>query len=246
MQNKFNFYDFVGYIIPGLLACTFLYWLVIGFFSLPLVVEVKSVGESILYLGLAYFFGHIVQVYGNSVEKKAVKKWGGWFSEQFMRDNNTYFTPSFRSELRSSMKTVFGEPTNVGGDDQKQADRRQELFNLCYSLIVQEKAASHTEIFNGIYSLCRGMLAATDLGVITSVVIIAKYAIILLLPCFKFTFQPTPFWSFSDLHLGLGIGALISFLMIRRPLQARLKEFGERFADSVYRSFYVWSKRKPH
>jgi hypothetical protein len=246
MQNKFNFYDFIGYVIPGMLACIFLYWLLVGILSLPIEVELKSLGESILFLGLAYFFGHLVQAYGNSIETEAVKKWGGWFSDQLMRDDNSYFTPSFKTDLRSAMKKVFGDPTDVGGDDQNQKARRQELFNLCYSLIVQEGAALHTEIFNGVYSLYRGMLAATNIGIITSVIIIIKHLIILILNCFKISVPSSPIWTFSGFHLGIGIGALLLFLLIHHPLEARFERFAQHFANSVYRSFYVWSKRKLH
>lgn len=242
MQNKFNFYDFIGYVIPGSLACILLYWLLVGFFVLPISIEVKSLGESILFLGLAYFLGHLVQAYGNTIEAQAVKNWGGWFSEQFLRDDNSYFTPAFKSALRDAIKQVFGESADFGGNDQKA--RRQELFNLCYSLIVQEGAALHTEIFNSVYSLYRGMLAATHIGVLVSVLITAKHMILLLLPFFKIAAPSSRFWYFSDFHFGIGIAALLFFLLIRQPLNNRFKRFAQHFANSVYRGFYVWFKRK--
>jgi hypothetical protein len=242
MQNKFNFYDFIGYIIPGSLACVFLYWLLAGFAGFTITIELKSIGESILYLGLAYFLGHLVQAYGNSIEARAVKKWGGWFSEQFLRDDNSYFTPNFKSALRDAMTNVFGESANLGNIDQKA--RRQELFNLCYSLIVQEGAALHTEIFNGVYSLYRGMLAATNIGILVSLLISAKQAILLLLRFFKVAVPSSSFLIFSEFHLSVGVGSLLFFLLIRRTLDSRFKRFAQHFANSVYRNFYVWFKRK--
>lgn len=243
MQNKFNFYDFIGYVIPGSLACVFLYWLFVGFFAVLVSVDLKSFGESILFLGLAYFLGHLVQAYGNRIEAKAVKNWGGWFSEQFLRDDNLYFTPAFKSSLRDAINKVFGDQTDFGSSDQKA--RRQELFNLCYSLIVQESAALHTEIFNGVYSLYRGMLAATNIGIFVSTLITVKQLILLLLPSFNFGVPSSPFWYFSDFHFGIGIAALLFFLLIRKPLTERFKRFAQHFANSVYRNFYVWFKRQP-
>jgi len=246
MNNKFNFYDFIGYVIPGSLGCVFLYWFSEGFFGFSLHLEVKSIGESILFLGLAYFIGHLIQTYGNAIEKSAVRGWGGWFSEQFLRDDNSYYTPVFKSALRESMKTVFGESAELGTNDETQRTRRQELFNLCYTLIVQEGAALHTEIFNGVYSLYRGMIAATNIGIIVSAVITAKHILLLLLPLLTISVPSSPFWFFSDFHLGVGIGAFISSILIRRPMKERFKRFAQHFANSVYRSFYVWFKRQSH
>ncbi len=243
MQNKFNFYDFVGYVIPGSLACVFILWLFAGLFAFTIPIEVKSVGESILFLGLAYFVGHLVQAYGNSIETKSVNKWGGWFSEQFLRDENSYYTPIFKSALRDAMKSVFGETAEFGGNDESHKARRQELFNLCYTLIVQEGAALHTEIFNGVYSLYRGMLAATNIGIVVSLSIIIKQVILLLLTLCKSNVMSNPFWHFSDFHLSLGIGVFIFLFLIRQALGTRFKRFAQHFANSVYRSFYVWFKR---
>jgi len=243
MQNKFNFYDFIGYVIPGSLGCVFLYWFIEGFFGFSLHLEVQSIGESILFLGLAYFIGHLIQAYGNTIEKSAMQRWGGLFSEQFLRDDNSYYTPTFKSALHESWKSVFGESAEFGSNDEIQRKRRQELFNLCYNLIVQEGAALHTEIFNGLYSLYRGMSAATNIGIIVSACVTAKHTLLLLFQLLRIYLSSGPFWLFSDLQLGLGISALIILILIRKPIKKRFKRFAQYFANSVYMNFYVWFKR---
>lgn len=244
MHNRFNFYDFIGYVIPGSLACVLFYWLIEGFFAFSLHLEVNSMGESILFLGLTYFIGHLIQAYGNTIEKNSVSEWGGWFSEQFLRDDNSYYTPSFKSELRDAMKSVFGQSVELGTNEETQKARRQELFNLCYTLIMQERATLHTEIFNGVYSLYRGMIAATNIAIIVSAVITVKQILLILLALSRISVPSSPFWFFSDFHLGIGVGALISSILIRLPMKERFKRFAQHFANSVYRSFYVWFKRQ--
>lgn len=244
MHNKFNFYDFIGYVIPGSLGCVFLYWLIDGFFGFSLHLEVKSIGESILFLALAYFIGHLIQAYGNTIEKSAVREWGGWFSEQFLKDDNSYYTPAFKRALRESIKTVFGESAELGTNDETQRPQRQELFNLCYTLIVQEGAALHTEIFNGVYSLYRGMIAAINIAIVVSAVITVKHILLLILPLFKVSVTSSPFWFFSVFHFGVGLSTLIFSLLVRIPLRERLKRFAQYFANSVYVNFYAWFKRK--
>lgn len=244
MHNKFNFYDFIGYVIPGSLGCVFLYWLINGFFGFYFYLEFKSIGESILFLALAYLIGHLIQTYGNLIEKSAVREWGGWFSEQFLRDDNSYYTTAFKSALRESIKTVFHESAELGTNDETQRQRRQELFNLCYALIVQEGVALHTEIFNSVYSLYRGLIAATNVAIVVSAVITVKYILLLLLPFFRVSIPLSHFWSFSVFHLGIGISTLILSLLVRIPLKERLKRFAQYFANSVYINFYAWFKCK--
>lgn len=173
-----------------------------------------------------------------------MSEWGGWFSEQFLRDDNSYYTPSFKSALGDAIKSVFGHSGELGSNDETQKARRQELFNLCYTLIVQEGAALHTEIFNGVYSLYRGMLAVTNIGIIVSAVITAKQILLIVLPLSRISVSSSPFWSFSDFHLTLSIGVFVSSVLIRFPLKERFKRFAQHFASSVYRNFYVWFKRQ--
>lgn len=117
---------------------------------------------------------------------------------------------------------------------------------MCYTLIVQEGAALHTEIFNGVYSLYRGMIAATNIAILISAVITTKHVLLLLLPLFVTSVPPTPFWFFSDFHLSAGLATLISSLLVLHPMKERFKRFAQHFANSVYRSFYVWVKRQSH
>jgi hypothetical protein len=198
-----------------------------------------------LFLAASYFLGHLIQALGNVIEGKQVNKWGGWFSEQFLRDDNNYYSSEFKAKLKECVKLKFGLlPEASSAAEEIQRKRRQEIFYFCYSYIVQENAALHTEIFNGIYSLYRRMLAAVWVGVFVSGIISLKHLLWLFLSELKISLPQCTFFLYEKLQLTLGIGFLIFFLVTIRPLKARFKRFAQHFANSVYRNFYVLCKRK--
>lgn len=79
-MNKIRLYDFLSFLLPGLLvSCTLTF-----FFSyvIPLLPEglkfedLGSLGSSIIFLIIAFLIGHATQVFGNEFEIKQIKYWG--------------------------------------------------------------------------------------------------------------------------------------------------------------------------
>lgn len=241
MQTKFNFYDFIGYIIPGSFVLFLLYWFAIAGLCIPIEIEFKSFGESVIFLIAAYFFGNITQAIGNSIESRAVKKWGGWFSEQYLRPDNTFYSPEFKKALNEALRKVFSLAENATTDEKILKNKRQEYFNLAYSLIVQENAALHTEIFNGIYSLYRGMLAAVWIGIIVNGIVIIKNLALWYWSSTKF--PESVFFVFDENNLEYSALFLVFLILVVNPLKSRFRRFGGHFANSVYRNFYAWYRR---
>lgn len=245
MKDKFNLYDLLGYIVPGTLVCILLILFfnrVLGISSLTLE-SFQSFGESLIFLIVAYFVGQLVQARANVVEEKEIRSWGGWFSQQFLRDSDGHYGTDFKKKLKNSIKEYFDIDVSAKESGDKEY---QEAFNLCYSLIVQKGAAQHTEIHNGIYSLYRGFIVTCQLGVLLFSIELAKHISII-------GFKWIVLRHFPMSEYGLE-GVLVSFIFILLFLggltysKKRLKRFGRRFADSVYRNFYVyyisWKKEK--
>ena len=246
MQPKFNFYDFLGYLIPGAFILTLFFWLYTAFFSLSSSIEIKSIGESMLFIVVSYTLGHLVQTLGNVIERREVIEWGGWFSDQFLREDNGYYTLEFKTKLKDGVKKIFDLSSDTSlVEENAKKNRRQEIFNLCYSLIVQENSAQHTEIFNGIYSLYRGLLVVNFSAMIASLLVTLKHLLWLIFIMLNINPPIGAFWVFESFHLGLGIIVLLLCYFSIRPLKSRYKRFAQLFADSVYTNFYVWYKRRP-
>ncbi len=241
MQPRFNFYDFVGYIIPGtlgtLFAVSFLNRVLgIGELSLD---SISGFSGTLLFLILIYFIGHVIQALGRMVEKKEVERWGGWPSERFLRPENTRYSSEFKEHiLGAAMEyfTVKAVAAEAGSERIRQW--RQELFGLCYSLIVQKSVAQHTEIYNGIYGLWRGLLVSFYIGFWVFLIESVKHAWTI-----ASIATTTGSAGIGRVHLepfALSVTATLFFGLSLPFARSRFKHFGERFADSVYRNFLAY------
>jgi hypothetical protein len=242
MADKLNFYDLVGLLIPGGMVLGFFYWFCVGFIGLSLSLDAVGLGESILLIGIAYLAGHVVQALGNRGEKGAQEKQGGGLpSALLMRDEDEHYSAEFKQQFKSAAEKTFGLPYQVeeGAGEKAAQTRRRELFDLCYTLLVQEDAAKHVEIFNGTYSLIRGAISALWVGVAVSLLILLKEVGLF----FGWLQGIIPGWSYDWAQLISGALGLILSFFAQRLLKERFERFGRRFADGVYRSFYVWFKR---
>jgi len=109
----------------------------------------------------------------------------------------------------------------------------QEYFNLCYSLVVDKGIAIRSEIFIASAALCRGLLALFY----SSIVFMSLLIIYLVIDYISFAALDK-----TKLTTSIIIFAFSAICII--PITRRFKDFSGRFVNSVFRSFYVWSKTK--
>ena len=66
MTSRFSLYDFLGYIIPGaILLLAVIYWTEsVLEFDLVTVGSISGVGQTTLFLIVAYLVGHLMQAFG--------------------------------------------------------------------------------------------------------------------------------------------------------------------------------------
>lgn len=239
METKFNFHDIVGYIIPGAANLGLFSWFSLSILGLSSPIELGNFGGIILFVGASYPIGHLIQVLGNFINDLITNKWGGQFSEQFLRDDNEHYTAEFKENVKRFAHQFFGLSFDV--DKKIQAKRRQEIFHLCYSLIVIEKVAIRTEIFNSVCMLHRGLLGTLCIGIIVSAAITVKHIGVILA-----TQKSIPLLQAisGNYELKIGFIALVFFIILFWPVVLTLRRFSKHFANSVYRNFYVWYKKK--
>ncbi|HEX6797129.1 MAG TPA: hypothetical protein VF116_05365 [Ktedonobacterales bacterium] len=234
MGDKFNFYDFVGYIIPGAAVLALIYWLYVGMFHQPADLAVDSLGDSIIFLAAAYFAGHVVQALSRPLAKRlAPKAFDEQYSKELLSAKNSHFTEVFKADLVKAIGQVFNVSVTLSDDAQDRpsqsvaAETRAEAFALCYALIVQQSADTHTALFDGIYGLLRGMFMVLCLAIPVAAAIIIRN---------------TP--AGDRLQWGLGTAVLVAAILALPPVISRAKSFSEQFAQSVYLSFYAWYSAK--
>jgi hypothetical protein len=135
-MNNIRLYDFLSFLLPGLLVL-----LAISFFFsnvIPILPngirfqDLGAIGNSIIFLFIAFVIGHVIQVFGNQFELKQIKYWGKLplrtakhkdiakeprFSEKFISFLSAYF-PSFRfiplikNRIRKQLGLILNE---IGG-----------------------------------------------------------------------------------------------------------------------------------
>jgi len=214
-----SLYDFLGYLIPGMLTAWVGQVLMVDVFRLPLGLQFgRTETETAFFVVAAFVIGHFVQVVAQRLEPIAlnprVRSGKGWVrlfpSQRFRLESDQHFSTEFKAAFEQKASRVFRIP--VGS---------REAFDLAYTYVITRGYGHHTEVFNAIYGMSRGLIVATLLGAgvyltqaIDAVTVhedtdIAREAAIL--------------------AALLALGSALAFVRARR--------FSRRFADSVYRAF---------
>lgn len=227
MIAKFNLYDFIANLVPGL---TFL-WVaeqmggLVGWKSpLPLSGELA---ETSILIVLSYVTGLMLQALAERVTEKQVlfRIWGGFPSAIWLLPDDKRFSAEFKRrilELITERFKVATVPEIPEGTTAKQERvlrlmKNQELFYLCYNHV--DNLSPRPQTFNAQYGLFRCLV--------------------------------TTFAILSVLALGLGVwqgicrhrcpGKLIGVSVLLAGLTflayARCKKRGEDFAKSIYDLF---------
>ena len=159
MFDKFNFYDFLGYVLPGAAVSLTVYWVGKTAFHIPFPDLGADLTTSFVFLGISYVVGHLVQGLGSIYERGQLKEGKGLEEWLLMKDvPELRAVDRFPDDVVKRIQTIGKDVFGTGGDT--------EIFNEAYALIVQKSLAQHTEIFLAMKGLARGMLIATYIGLL--------------------------------------------------------------------------------
>lgn len=149
MKKEFSFYEFVGILVPGV---TFLYFteIILEISVSKKVIDFSKIGESFIFLIIAYGFGHILQAIGNLFESILWNIYGGRPTNWLTKENR-FKTKLFSSEINERIKgKIYSNLEEV-----KDKDYGREIYNL---LSLKENITEkRIDIFNANYSLFRGL-----------------------------------------------------------------------------------------
>lgn len=145
MKKEFSFYEFVGLLVPGvtLLFCS---GLIVQQVYQKTIIDFTTVGESIVFLIMAYGIGHIIQAIGNVFEAIMWLVFGGmptqWLTKKACLSQDL-FDEDQSGEIKEKIFNQFGEkPLKDYGRDvynwlslkEKITEKRIDVFNANYSL----------------------------------------------------------------------------------------------------------------
>ncbi|MCK6640849.1 MAG: hypothetical protein L6Q81_12265 [Bacteroidia bacterium] len=146
MKKEFSFYEFVGIIVPSVI---FLYsaHLIIEFVYQKQIVDFGEIGETAIFVIVCYGVGHILQSLGNVFESIVWFIYGGiptkWLTSK-NRFGNSLFDKPLNDKIADKVKLQFGEDITDYG-------------RLTYNFVFLKDKTVRIDIFNGNYSLFRGL-----------------------------------------------------------------------------------------
>ncbi len=222
MIGKFNLYDFIAVVIPGMLSL----W-AISFFSEQVGLKINipfsgGITETSVLIGLSYVTGLLLQGLSQGITEKALLwLWDGFPSAKWLLPEDTRLSTEYKQRIFQSVQQKYGLSINeqvekLSSNQKKKVilQRNQEIFYLCYNAV--EKLSDRPHIFNAQYGLFRCLLTSFS---------------VLFIICLLILFFGNPNNKALVLYLisFLSIGAIVSYF--------RTKKRGEDFAKSVFDLF---------
>ncbi len=146
MKKEFSFYEFVGILVPSVIFL-FATNLIISNVYQKQVFDFSKIGESFVFIIIAYGFGHLLQALGNFFESLFWGVFKGmptkWLTNKNLFGKNL-FDSTLNSKIEAKVKLKFGEGI-------------EDYGRITNNILIQKNLNARIEIFNGNYSLFRGL-----------------------------------------------------------------------------------------
>lgn len=217
MLTRFGLYDFVAAIIPGLLFI----WAV-SFLSNTLNISINipltgDLAETSVLIALSYVTGLLLQGISQGItEKILLWHWGGFPSERWLLESDTFFSKEYKSKIRNIVEIKYGISIQDNLPLEEQLKKNQEIFFICYNAVEKEKISERPQTFNAHYGLFRGLLTSFGLLFIACSILLIRA-----------DSSNRALMSYLDAFFLTGI--FVSYF--------RAKKRGEDFARSIYDLF---------
>lgn len=166
MIDKFNFYDIYGYFLPG---AAFLAVLCIPFGLVRNSWPSHDLSSALIAAVFAYIVGHLMQsVATNAIPSGKAKSTDTdirYPSEIYLDATDTTLPTPAKQKINELMKAQFGLNLRVDQAGDATIDKvRNNAFLLARQILIQGKAVSYAEQFQGMYALTRGLVSVFALA----------------------------------------------------------------------------------
>lgn len=170
-MKQFDFYEFTGILLPGVIVMAALVLLFPGW-DLPTLVKDISAGGLGVFIVLAYAAGHLVQAVGNLIEAAWWKCWGGmptdWLRTKPARLLATQQLSMLKERLCKQPGLADFDTASTTANDWYAITRQ------IYAAVAGAGRAGRVDTFNGNYGLNRGLVA----GLLVSLALLTMQALI--------------------------------------------------------------------
>ena len=166
MIEKFNFYDIYGYFLPG---AAFLAVLWTPFGLVRRAWPSSNWSSAIIAAAFAYILGHLIQ----SIATNAIPSWevkgpkgkNRYPSAIYLDSTDKELPEPAKEKIANLMKAQFGLDLQVDKAGDETIDKvRNNAFLFARQILIQGKAVSYAEQFQGMYALTRGLASIFGLS----------------------------------------------------------------------------------
>lgn len=148
MKKDLSNYEFVALIIPSVILLFSINYILTSQGNESLF-DFSKISESIIFLCFSYALGHIIQGIGNYFEKSVWYYYGGMPTKWLFKPNK------FQKRLLDD--NTCGKIKARINIDYDRIDEEADYGLLIYNKLFQKKLTERIDIFNGNYSLLRGL-----------------------------------------------------------------------------------------
>lgn len=215
ISRRFNLYDIFGFLPPGLIIILNVYLLYskqISSFYLELTYTNVFL-DFIFVILFSYIFGHFLEEFSKIFEKHII------YNTKLKLIGRNY--PSmvllnddnthFHSEFKTNIINMIDTFFNLSENYPQ-----RKKFELCYTFLLQKGLPSRVERYLGLQAFCRGV----------------GYSFFLCILINLYSSLPN---NYNTLFLMSAFYFIVGITFIKRHIF-----YGLKFADSIYREFYVY------
>lgn len=145
MNKEFSFYEFTGLITPSVILLFSIDILLKKVCSIS-IFDFSNLGESLVFIVIAYGFGHIIQSFGYFFEKFIWWLLKGRPTQWLKSDGRfkqTIVSQTEAQKILSKLQSEFGDKRDYG--------------SITYTKVYGSDKSGRIDIFNGNFSLFRGL-----------------------------------------------------------------------------------------
>ncbi len=168
-MKTFDFYEFAGILTPG---AVILYAISRICPETAPFIEAKdfTLGDLGLFVILAYVAGHLVQAFGNLIEKALWKPFGGMPTNWLLQRRQELLSQTQATALPERLRDVIGISLDKPIADQSAKDWFP-ITRQIYAAVSAAGRAQRIDTFNGNYGMFRGIASAFLLCAVLNMVV---------------------------------------------------------------------------
>jgi hypothetical protein len=238
MKDKFSYFDFICYFIPGAVLIWTILLFAKGLGILNSFTTVNKFTDTLGFIIIAFILGHFVQYRAKLKLEPGIKKkyWNGVFvSKQYLIKNRNFCSEIDRQKFLKMAREKFGyteeELQKLNTDSNEAKEISHSIYRKAYALINNEGIAERAATANTYYNFFRGL---STVSFYSAWLLILQFIIKAIESWFSWSWMTIK----KDLLIPFSLG--IFFFYLSECFKDRARQRGELHVEQVLNSAYTY------